>query len=106
MTMASTQLVNRIAFGLTGVVAVGSSGFLFRDLCDISQWVIKTDRDDVFWTFQHRHKLAALSIASSAANSAVWYNTKCFPRALWAAVNGTSLFLVYTGYVNPDIMMR
>jgi hypothetical protein len=28
----------QVAFGVTGVAAVGGAGWLFRDLADLSQW--------------------------------------------------------------------
>lgn len=104
--MASPLLMNRLAFGVAGVGALGASGILFKDLADISQWVIKTDRDDVYWTFQNRHSIAAFAAASSFANTAVWYKTRCFPMPVWAGVNGMAAFLFFSGYINPEIMMR
>eukprot|EP00567_Pseudictyota_dubia_P003611 CAMPEP_0197442028 /NCGR_PEP_ID=MMETSP1175-20131217/8135_1 /TAXON_ID=1003142 /ORGANISM="Triceratium dubium, Strain CCMP147" /LENGTH=441 /DNA_ID=CAMNT_0042972417 /DNA_START=130 /DNA_END=1455 /DNA_ORIENTATION=- len=103
---ASTKLSYQIAFGLTGAVSVGTSGWLFRDLADLSQWVLKTDRHDVFETFRLRHKIAITSAASAVVNSAIYFRTRCVPFPAYLAVNGTSLLLLYSGYVNPELMMR
>ena len=39
---------SRILFAASGVASLASSGLLFRDLADLSQWWLKTDRNDVF----------------------------------------------------------
>mmetsp|Transcript_19525 Transcript_19525/g.43483 ORF Transcript_19525/g.43483 Transcript_19525/m.43483 type:complete len:443 (-) Transcript_19525:125-1453(-) len=96
----------RLAFGLTGAASLGASGWLFRDLADISQWVLKTDRHDVFETFRLRHRIAVGSAAAAVVNSAIFFKTRCVPLPAYAALNGTYLFLLYSGYVNPELMMR
>jgi len=35
------------------------SSRLFRDLADLSQWIVQTPRDKTMWAFYHRHQLAA-----------------------------------------------
>mmetsp|Transcript_29374 Transcript_29374/g.40561 ORF Transcript_29374/g.40561 Transcript_29374/m.40561 type:complete len:247 (+) Transcript_29374:2-742(+) len=98
--------MNRLFFGLSGALGLGASTWLFRDLADVSQWVLKADRNDVFETFRIRHKLAATTVASVAVNSLITFRTRCVPIPAWAAVNGTTLFLFFSGYINPEIMMR
>ena len=39
---------SRILFAASGTLSVGSSAYLFRDLADLSQWWLETDRTDVF----------------------------------------------------------
>lgn len=92
----------RLAFGLTGAASLGASSWLFRDLADISQWVLKCDRHDVFETFRLRHKIAVGSAAAAVVNSAIFFKTRCVPTPAYAALNGTYLFLLYSGYVNPE----
>ena len=41
----NTVFSHRVALGITGATALISSNILFRDLADISQWIIDTDRD-------------------------------------------------------------
>lgn len=104
---ASKQLLTyRVAFAASGAAAIGASGWLFRDLADVSQWVLKADRHDVFETFRLRHRIAVGSAAAAVANSAIYFKTRCIPFPTYAAVNGTYLFLLYSGYVNPELMMR
>ena len=102
-----SQLRNyRIAFGATAIGSLGASAWLFRDLADISQWWLKADRHDVFETFRLRHQIAVGSAFAATINSALFFKTRCVPTPAYAAVNGTYLFLLYSGYVNPEIMMR
>eukprot|EP00808_Paulinella_micropora_P003491 g25840.t1 len=100
------MLGQRIAFALTGAASLGASSFLFRDLADLSQWVVKTERNDVFETFKNRHKLAATTCLASAANTAIFLRTRCVPRPAWALMNGAAAVLLYSGYVKPELMMR
>eukprot|EP01083_Nonionella_stella_P036076 98451_1 len=104
---SASQMRNyRLAFGLTGAAAVGGSAWLFRDLADLSQWWLKTDRHDVFETFRNRHKIAVGSTAAAVVNSAIFFKTRCVPMPAYAAINGTYLFMLFSGYINPEIMMR
>ncbi len=34
---------------------------LFRDLADLSQWIVQTPRGKTMWTFYRRHQLAAIN---------------------------------------------
>lgn len=77
----------------------------FNTLQRMNRW-LKTDRHDVFETFRHRHKIAVGSTAAAVANSAIFLKTRCVPMPAYAAVNGTYLFLLFSGYVNPEITMR
>ena len=88
-----------ISFALT--ICNGSILYIQR----MNRW-LKTDRHDVFETFRHRHKIAVGSTAAVVANSAIFFKTRCVPMPAYAAVNGTCLFLLFSGYVNPEIMMR
>lgn len=101
-----SRLVNQVMFASTGALSLGASAFLFRDLADLSQWVLKADRSDVFWTFQNKDVLAATAVASSAANTLISLRTRCVPRKLWALVNVTSAGMLFSGFVNPSLMMR
>uniref|UniRef100_A0A0G4HAA7 DUF3179 domain-containing protein n=1 Tax=Chromera velia CCMP2878 TaxID=1169474 RepID=A0A0G4HAA7_9ALVE len=105
-TRISHKVINRVLFGVTGVTAAGASAWLFRDLADLSQWVVKTDRSEVFSTFHHRHEIAATWLASSAANTAVFFRTRCVSLPVWAVLNLGSFAMFFSGYVNPEIMMR
>mmetsp|Transcript_96395 Transcript_96395/g.267787 ORF Transcript_96395/g.267787 Transcript_96395/m.267787 type:complete len:438 (-) Transcript_96395:74-1387(-) len=102
----SSKILSKVLFGSTGAVAFGASGYVFRDLADLSQWVLKVDRRDVFWTFQHRHQLAAVTVASLAANTIVAFRTRCVPISLWAAVSACNIGMLFSGYINPMVMMR
>ena len=40
------------------LVATNLSLRLFRDLADLSQWIVQTPRGTTMWTFYRRHQLA------------------------------------------------
>lgn len=106
MSAAFSQLQVRLAYGLSGATAFGTASWLFRDLADLSQWWLDTDRHGVFKTFEYRHKIAAVSLATAAGNNAIFYRTRCVPLPACVAGNVTWLFLFYSGYINPELMMR
>ena len=94
-------------FGVGATTSLVTSGLLFRDLADLSQWYLKCDRNNVFWTFDHRHGLAAASLGGMAASTlATFVKPAAVPKSAWAVANGVSLFMLYSGYVNPELMMR
>lgn len=100
---------NQALFAATGVTSFVTSGMLFRDLADLSQWVLHADRQEIFETFANRHKLAALSVGSMMGNTFVKFKlppTTSVSVPIWAAVNGASLAMLYSGYINPELMMR
>lgn len=107
--MSFSNNASRILFAASGAASVASSAYLFRDLADLSQWVLHVDRSEVFETFRNRHKLATFSAGSIALNACATFvmkPKKAIPLPVWAAVNGASLLMLYSGYANPEIMMR
>ncbi len=79
---------------------------LFRDLADLSQWLVQTPRHTTMWTFYRRHQIAAGAvglwlIAALAMSSA----GAGFPVVFWT-LSVIIAFAFYSGYINPSIMMR
>ena len=98
-----------LASASTGIGLV-ASGLLFRDVSDLSQMIVEMDRDTVFRTHRRRHGIAAVSTASLAVGTAAalpFYKTSSLAvKSAWMTANDISLLLLYTGYVNPWLMMR
>jgi hypothetical protein len=78
---------------------------LFRDLADLSQWVLKTTRQQTMWTFYHRHTLAATAGVAWVAGALTWWGGAGSSWVFWI-VTAVAAFMSYSGYINPPIMMR
>ncbi len=79
---------------------------IFRDLADLSQWVVQTPRDKIMWTFYNRHKLAAAAVAVWVAAALAWWLGDGGNTWAFASISLITLLLFYSGYINPGIMMR
>lgn len=105
----SVQVLRRAAFAVTGSSALITSGLIFRDLSDFSQFLYKPRRSPLMNTYLRRHEICVASVASTVANTAVYFsNPRAIgvPRMGWAVINAASLGMLFAGYVNPELMMR
>lgn len=91
---------------LSLVAAAFLSFRLFRDLADLSQWLVQTPRDKTMWTFYHRHPLAAATAGLwLMALLTWWFGDAGFGAVFWIVTVAAALAF-YSGYINPHIMMR
>lgn len=79
---------------------------IFRDLADLSQWLVRTARSNTMATFYHRHQIMASIFALwLAAFLSRWIADAGIGPVFWI-VTALSAIACYAGYVNPRIMMR
>lgn len=79
---------------------------LFRDLADISQWVLKTSRDQTMWTFYNRHKLAVGTAVAWGVAFLTWRSGDVGNTTVFWIVTVLGALAFYSGYINPRLMMR
>ena len=79
---------------------------LFRDLADLSQWILQTSRDKTMWTFYHRNALAAGAAVAWVAALLTWWLGGAGSSWVFWIVTVFAAFMYYLGYINPRIMMR
>ena len=79
---------------------------LFRDLADLSQWIVQTPRDKTMWTFYHRHHLAAVTTGLWLVALLTWWFGGAGIGAIFWIVTVLAALCFYSGYINPSIMMR
>ncbi len=79
---------------------------LFRDLADLSQWIVQTPRDKTMWTFYHRHQLAAAAGGLWLVSFLTWLLGGAGLGVIFWVVTVVAAFAFYSGYINPSIMMR
>ena len=94
-------------FWVCMAVALIVSGFLFKDLADISQWIIQSPRETTMWVWYHRFSLAAVALLAIAVAGYL----KLRYRDIIGTKTMTALSLIfafqfYSGFINPHIMMR
>lgn len=93
-----------LLFSLTFLLYI--SWRMFRDLADISQWLVRTSRQSTMWTFYNRKKLAlAFFVLWAVAAGAFWFGGLAHPVKFWAC-SAIALFGFGMGFVNPRFMMR
>lgn len=81
--------------------------FLFKDLADISQWVVRSSREEIMTVWYWRYPITLLAFLGLALSLFVWFKDRqmCGPKVL-AALVVLSLLNVYSGLVNPLLMFR
>ena len=100
------QVLMELIFGVSLALMLYIGWLMFRDLADISQWLVRTSRQKTMWTFYNRHKLALALLALFAVATA---SSVLGGAGHWAILAVGSLVAAAGfgfGYVNPRFMMR
>jgi hypothetical protein len=80
---------------------------IFKDLADISQWLVQSSREFTMWVWFNRHLLAVLSLGTLAGAWLIWRGAReLCRRGVLIGLTVLSLFLFYSGYINPHVMFR
>ncbi len=101
MTVIS-EILHWLALAATSVLSFR----LFRDLADLSQWIVQTPRDKTMWTFYHRHQLAAAIGACWLVALGTWWLGGAGIGVVFWIITVLAALAFYSGYINPHIMMR
>ncbi|MDJ0812294.1 MAG: DUF3179 domain-containing (seleno)protein [Woeseiaceae bacterium] len=101
------NLAPKIAFWAFMLTGLGLAFFLFKDLADISQWVIQSARETTMTVWYQRVPITIASFIAIVAASVIWIRT----RAGAGTKGFVALLIIYVGFVfsgmiNPYIMMR
>ncbi|RMF94778.1 MAG: DUF3179 domain-containing protein [Gammaproteobacteria bacterium] len=88
-------------------LSLAVNAVIFKDLADISQWLVQSSREFTMAVWYHRHWLALVAIGSLAGAWLLWLRDRSLaPRWVTLSVTLLGLFLFYSGYVNPRLMFR
>lgn len=83
------------------------TGLLFKDLADISQWIIQSDRAETMWVWYNRWTIAISALVAMSIALFIKYKyheiVKNKTLILLALLFS---FSFYSGMINPHIMMR
>jgi hypothetical protein len=99
--------MKRLSFWVLMLIALTISFVIFKDLADISQWLVQSSREFTMAVWYKRHLLAILMIAALIGAWVVWFTARtiCGKKTL-IALSAIVLFLFYSGYINPQVMFR
>ena len=88
-------------------ISLALNFLIFKDLADISQWLIQSSREFTMLVWYNRHLIAAASLGTLAVAWVLWLRARalCGRRTL-IGLTVLSLFLFFSGYVNPHLMFR
>ena len=97
----------KIIFWTSMSIALAVAFLIFKDLADISQWIIQGSRETTMAVWYNRVPLAVTSMVFAIIASIVWFRT----RAGIGTKGFVALLLIFiglwaSGIVNPHIMMR
>ena len=97
----------KIIFWTSMSIALAVAFLIFKDLADISQWIIQGSRETTMAVWYNRVPLAVTSMVFATIASIVWFKT----RAGIGTKGFVALLLIFigmwaSGIVNPHIMMR
>jgi hypothetical protein len=97
----------KIIFWTSMSIALAVAFLIFKDLADISQWIIQGSRETTMAVWYNRVPLAVTSMVFAIIASIVWFKT----RVGIGTKGFVALLLIFigmwaSGIVNPHIMMR
>lgn len=95
-----------LIFGLSLAGVLYISWLMFRDLADVSQWIVRTAREKTMWTFYNRHRLAVAFVALWVLAAAIMWLGQAGHPVVFLIGSGLGLIGFGFGYINPRFMMR
>ncbi|MGR5177106.1 DUF3179 domain-containing (seleno)protein [Vibrio parahaemolyticus] len=101
MTISSLFIITALA------VSLYYSFLLFRDLADISQWVIQTERKKTLTSWYQRKKLIAFGSGALLVSWLVWGLTdNLLSFTMISIISIINAAMLFSGAINPELMMR
>lgn len=99
--------MKKLLFWLLIGVSLILNFVIFKDLADISQWLVQSSREFTMAVWFNRHIIAALSLGTLLAAWIIWAGSReLCRRGVLIGLTALSLFLFYSGYINPHVMFR
>ncbi|WP_188047038.1 DUF3179 domain-containing (seleno)protein [Vibrio vulnificus] len=84
-----------------------AGALLFKDLADISQWVVQSPRETTMWVWYHRWALTIVGLLAITIVYFIKYRQRdIIGNKSFAALVLLFAFTFYSGMINPHIMMR
>lgn len=94
-------------FWLTMLIAQMLGFLLFKDLADVSQWVVQSPRETTMWVWYNRWAIAFGVIVTMAIAGYLKYRQRdIVGNKVFITLTLFLCFTFYSGMINPHIMMR
>ena len=102
-----TTTRKRLIFWLTMAAAQVGGFVLFKDLADISQWLVQSSREFTMAVWYNRHWITAVSVLLfGIAAVFAWRDRQICPRPVLLFLAAFFTINLYSGLVNPNWMFR
>jgi hypothetical protein len=106
-TIAATPARVHITFWFLMLIAQGLGFILFKDLADLSQWLIQSDREFTMAVWYNRWTIALLCLLSLLGCIVLWYRHRSIVNTkLGLVLVALCLFNWYVGMLNTGFMFR
>jgi hypothetical protein len=103
--MSTIQL--QVVFWISMLIAQAGAFIIFKDLADISQWVVQSNRKFTMSIWYNRYRIAAVSVAALALALLVWLREPAVCHGALLAVLVVVFALNFAaGMFNPKWMFR
>ena len=80
---------------------------IFKDLADISQWLVQSSREFTMMIWYNRHVIAGIAITALLVSLFIWSKDReTCPKLLLAFFVFVFVFNFYSGMINPKWMFR
>lgn len=102
-----TGRMHVILFWAGMVVAQAGAFVIFKDLADISQWVVQSSREFTMAVWYNRHLVGTVSVVALVIAVFAWHRRRSVcPGPALAVMLLVFAFNFYSGMLNPRLMFR
>lgn len=103
--MTTTQ--NKLIFWLAMLIAQAGAFIIFKDLADISQWLLQSTREFTMTIWYNRQVIGAVAFLALLISVFVWWKDRQIcSKALVGFLVLFFIFNYYSGMINPKWMFR
>ena len=100
-------MLSATLFWILLALSLAANIFIFKDLADVSQWLVQSRRKVTMRVWYHRHAIALTAVSALAGAWLIWLQAQDIcPLWLLSAFSVLLLLLFYSGYINPRLMFR
>ena len=97
----------KATFWLFMLIAQVTAFVIFKDLADISQWLVQSSREFTMTIWYNRHVIAGIAISALLVSLFIWSkDRKTCPKLLLGFFVFVFVFNFYSGMINPKWMFR
>ncbi|KDM91286.1 DUF3179 domain-containing (seleno)protein [Photobacterium galatheae] len=94
-------------FWLCMIIAQYIGALLFKDLADISQWFVQSDRETTMWVWYNRHGIAIIALLAFGVMIGLKYiQRNIIGNKTFITLGLIFAFSFFSGMMNPHLMMR